>query len=244
MIKAFRILALAGVIAAVLLVAFWRMTVDEQARTIAELRAMQAEMEARLAEREAMIDRLSRSRRIAHIEVIDQDDNAAVGDGRTTVRFIELDDQGAELARQIFTIPGHVLYVDAWTVKFRHADVASGHPLLGRSLVLLRKIYSERMPPREGLEIDTPGAVPPGYAASEAGRFEQRLWSQFWEIATDARLADQLGVRVAQGEVVYKPVAAGERYELTIDASGGMSLTPLEAADAETEPMSMTLADS
>lgn len=244
MMKALRILATGGVLAALVLLAFWRFTVDEQARIIAELHAMQAEMEERLAERDAMIDRLSRSRRIAHLEVVDQDDDAPAGRGRTTVRLIELDESGAELARQDFSVPGNVVYVDAWTVKFQPEDVAAGHPLLGRSLVLLRRIYSDRMAPRDGIEIDTPGAIPPGYAASEAGRWEQQLWSQFWEIATDAVLAERLGVRVAQGEAVYKRMARGERYELTIDAAGGMNLRPLEAADELTEQMSITLADS
>jgi hypothetical protein len=36
-----------------------------------------------------------------------------------------------------------------------------------------------------------------------------------------------MGVRVAQGEAVYKPVKMGQSYELVVDAVGGMSLTPL-----------------
>jgi hypothetical protein len=125
------------------------------------------------------------------------------------------------------TIPGGVLFIDAWTVKFSQEDVAAGHPLHGRTLVLLRRIYSDRMPPRDGIAIDTPGAVPAGYAASEMGKFEMGVWEQFWDIAADAALAERIGVRVAQGEVVYKPVRAGQRYELVVDAAGGMNLTPV-----------------
>jgi hypothetical protein len=36
-----------------------------------------------------------------------------------------------------------------------------------------------------------------------------------------------MGVRIAQGEAVYKPVRTGETYELLVDAAGGMSLKPL-----------------
>ena len=151
---------------------------------------------------------------------------------QTSLQFIELDDKGAELARQTFTIPGNVLFVDAWTVKFDPEHVAEGHPLMGKTLVLLRRIYSDRLEPRAGFPIDTPGAIPPGYAATDAGKFEKRIWENFWKIATDADMARQLNVRVAQGEAVYLPVQAGHTYELIVDASGGMSLMPLPVDDS------------
>jgi hypothetical protein len=94
------------------------------------------------------------------------------------------------------------------------------------------------MAPVEGFPIDTPGAVPPGYAVGEMGRFEQRLWEQFWQIAGDAKLAASMGVRVAQGEAVYKPIASGQAFELTVDSVGGMSLTPLLRPPADNETLS------
>jgi hypothetical protein len=214
-------------LSAVVLVVFWRLSVDQAQKTIAELAQLNQQMQAQVAQREAMIERLSRTRRIAHIEVPYQQLDDAGRIIQTDLRFIELDDEGTELARQEFSIPGDVVFIDAWTVKFDHERVAEGHPLMGRTLVLLRRVYSERMSPAEGLLIDTPGAVPPGYAASDMGKFEKRLWEIFWEIATDAKLAQEMGVRVAQGEAVYKPVRAGQRFELIVDAAGGMSLTPL-----------------
>lgn len=208
---------------------YWRVSSDEATRVMEELRALNADMQQRLAEREAMLDRLARARRLAHIEVKRQRRDDAGGVQDTTILFIELDEAGSELDRQLFTVPGDVLFVDAWTVKFPPRQVAEGHPLLGRTLVLLRRIYSDRMAPRDGFPIDTPGAVPPGYAAEEPGRLEQRLWRDFWQLAGDRDLADAMGIRVAQGEAVYKPVRAGQRYELVVDAAGGISLTPLPA---------------
>ena len=98
--------------------------------------------------------------------------------------------------------------------------------------MLLRRIYSDRMAPKDGFVIDTPGAVPPGYAVGEAGNYQKRLWEQFWQLATDAQLAAATGVRVAQGEAVYKPVRLGQWYELIVDGVGGMNLMPLPADDA------------
>ena len=39
-------------------------------------------------------------------------------------------------------------------------------------------------------------------------------------------------VVTAQGEAVYKPVRTGQRYELVVDAAGGMSFMPLPDAPA------------
>jgi hypothetical protein len=70
----------------------------------------------------------------------------------------------------------------------------------------------------------------------EVASFEKRLWEQFWEIATNPRLAAAMGVRVAQGEAVYKPLRMGQVYELIVDAAGGMSLRPLPADDVDELP--------
>ena len=120
--------------------AYWQLMLDHQAKTIKELQTLNEQMQQNLAEREAMIDRLSRNRRIAHVQVTDQMQGEAGAITQTSLQFIELDDKGAELARQTFTIPGNVLFVDAWTVKFDPEHVAEGHPLMGETLVLLRRI--------------------------------------------------------------------------------------------------------
>ncbi len=201
-------------------------------RTIREMEQIQQQMEQKLAAREAMLERLGRSRRAAHIQVLDQQPGPGGEVARTSFAFIELDEQGREIARQLFDVPGDVLFVDAWSIKFSHVDVAGGDPLRGRSLVLLRRVYSDRMAPSEGYAIDLPGAVPPAYAAGEVAEFEKRLWEQFWKLATDPEAAEAAGVRVAQGEAVYKPLRNGATYELVVDAAGGMSLTPLRPKGA------------
>ncbi len=228
-----RTLIIGLVLAGVAGVFYWQYTQHLQLRTEAELRELREEMAAEIAAREAMIERLSRSRRLGRVDVTDQtraDDGEVID---TTVRLIELDEKGAELARQTFTVPGDVVFIDALTVKFDREAVALGHPLMAETIVLLQRVYSDRLPPREGRPIDMPGAVPAGYAGTEIGQFEQRLWSQFWTLATDSRAAARLGVRVAQGEAVYKPMRTGESYDLEVDAAGGVNLTP---RDREADP--------
>lgn len=223
-----RTILLSAIGTVVVLFAFMQIRSDVKDRQIRELRAMTERMEAMLAQKEAMLERLARDRRVAHIDVLSQEVDPDTGTIiTTTVMFIEVDDRGRELARRTMTIPGGVLFVDCWTVKFHNEDVAIGHPLRGRTLILLRRLYSDQLAPRDGLTLDTPGAIPAGYAGSEAAVFEQQIWAQFWHIATDPQLARELGVRIAQGEVVYKPVRAGEAFVLAVDAAGGMNLVPL-----------------
>jgi hypothetical protein len=210
-------------------------------RQVAELeRAVEAERELRAR----VLERLGRARRLARVEVLKQhraDDaqarplspssaaempSAALV---TTLEFVELDEAGREIGRRRVTVPGTTMFLDAWTVRFPQDAIAEGDPLRGRSITLLRRIYSDRMPPADGVAIDTPGGVPDGYAASEGARFEQAIWKRFWSLATDPEAAREAGIRVAQGEAVYKPVAAGQRYELELEASGGLVLRPLAA---------------
>ena len=220
-----RITLLTSILAGLVLLGYWRVSVDLKQREIHELKALNLQMQSQLEARAAMIARLDRSKRIAHIQILDQRKDSSGQITETDLLFVELDDTGREIARQAITIPGNVLYIDAWTVKFKQEDVAEGHPLRGRTLVLLRRIYSDRLAPRDGIEIDTPGAVPSAYAVSEFAEFQKQLWKHFWDIATDKELAANMGVKVAQGEAVYKPVRTGEVLELIVDAAGGMNLS-------------------
>jgi hypothetical protein len=111
--------------------------------------------------------------------------------------------------------------------------VARGDALRGRSLALFRRVYGDNQAPEDGYWLNTPGDVPDVYRLSEQpSAFEQQLWEDFWSYATDPELAGSAGVRVAQGEAVYAPMAAGEEWTLTLDADGGLNLVKTGATTA------------
>ena len=217
------VIAFGGVVSACI----WFGLIDRERALRAQIGRLEARMAQEIETRDQMIQRLQRTHRRARIEVLDQQLDGRGVAAETLVRFIELDEGGAELARQEFDIPGDVLFVDAWTVRFEHDRVAHADPFAGQTLVLFRRIYSDRVPPREGFAIDTPGGIPEGYALSEEARFERAVWRGFWNIAADPGRADELGIRVAQGEAVYRPVGAGEAFDLVVEAAGGMTLVPV-----------------
>lgn len=210
-----------------------------RANASADLAFLQAEND-RLREQqkmlEAMVDRLATSRRVAHIVVTDQQRDPRGGIIQTSLRFVELGEDEERLAVQDFTIPGGVAFFDGLVIKFDPDDVAHGHPLRGQSIVLMRRVYSERQAPADGMPIDTPLSIPAAYRPeTEAAEFERALWSQFWRLASDPDFANERGVRVAQGEAVYKPMRPGVLYELTIDAIGGLNLVAKPLPDAVAE---------
>lgn len=207
-------------------IAWW--TTDRENRLREEIAGIESRMAAEIAVRDAAIDRLGRDRRIARLEVLDQSQDQDGEGAWTDLRFIELDDEGRELASREMRLPGRVIYVDAWTARFPMESVASAtDPFRDQTIVLLRRIYSDQIPPREGIPIDTPGGIPDGYAGSDQARFEQAIWSRFWTLASDPDAARRSGIRVAQGEAVYKPMQPGETYELRVEAAGGMTLIPI-----------------
>ena len=224
-----RVASIAVVLGGVVIggLAWW--TLDRESRLRAEIADLESRMAAEVAARDAAIERLGRDRRLARIEVLDRIEGSPGEDPRTALRFIELDDDGRELARRDLEVPGEVVHIDGWTARFPAGKVASGDdPLRDRTLVLLRRIYTDAMAPRDGVLLDTPGAIPDGYAGSEGVRFQQAIWNRFWTLATDPDAARAAGLRVAQGESVYKPMRPGDVFELRVEAVGGMTLIPLE----------------
>ncbi|MBL1216558.1 MAG: hypothetical protein D8M59_03595 [Planctomycetes bacterium] len=187
---------------------------------------------------EMMVERLTSVRRMAQIIVTDQHTDPVTGSVLFTALLIaELDENGRVCNRSQVTIPGRIAYFEGLVVKFEPDCVATAEPLRGHSLALLRRVYSESLAPDQGFPLDTPGSIPGAYRTHSpaAAEFEQMLWSRFWTLANDPAMAAELGVRVAQGEAVYKPMLPGRLYELTIDAIGGLNLETRPLPEAVSE---------
>ena len=67
-----RITLLTSILAGLVLLGYWRVSVDLKQREIQELKALNLQMQSQLEARAAMIARLDRSKRIAHIQILDQ----------------------------------------------------------------------------------------------------------------------------------------------------------------------------
>jgi hypothetical protein len=193
-----------------------RQLIEEQTQHIQELRV-------RLA-------LLKIDHRVARIEVVSQEE--LPGDPPrtvTTVRFIELDQEGNPVGtEQEVTIEGKRLYLESLVIKFEDDYVEAGEFLRGTSLCLFKRVFSERVAPDDGTEIDSRSQHPDRYmdGDSEDEMFRAELWQKFWDYANDPQAAEEKGVRAIHGEAPFMEVRPGRSYRVELRASGGLSIRP------------------
>jgi hypothetical protein len=171
-----------------------------------------------------VILRLTSERRVADVIVTDQH---AVGDTlSTSIIFVEYGRDGSSLPARHFTLMGKMVHLDAMVVKFDGKFVADNDQLRGHSVALFTRVYGDDTAPVQGAIIDEPGKVPEPYRAANGtvSPFEQQLWQNFWRLADDDSYRNSMGVRVAQGEGVWRPFEPGKLYTITLEAAGGLNI--------------------
>ena len=218
-----------AVLGASLAVTSWLIR-DSEAKRLRD-RLEQLEQERRVLTE--VVDRLSREERVAEVIVVGQERDPDNHIASTRIQFIELDRDGHPLVPREFCLPGRVVYFDGLVIKFDEKYVAAGDPLRGKSIMLFRRVFSELISPRDGPLIDGDGEIPDVFRVNaNPSEFEKKLWRQFWSYVSDPQLAKQDGIRVAQGEAVYAPMAAGQRWTLTLESDGGLNLRLIAPASA------------
>lgn len=197
-----------------------------------------AEKIQRIEKLETAMHLLKTDQRLAQLKVlsIDKDENGQAVSSQ--LEFVELSPSGDPLSPpKRFTLPGDLIYIDNWVVKFEDAYVEKADIERGTSLVLFRRIFSEKQLPSQGVSLDEIGMRPQAYARGGAmSEFEKRLWGEFWEFANDSKKAAELGIRAANGEAISIQVREGMSYNLRLRSSGGLSFQPVSEQPASTQP--------
>lgn len=60
--------------------------------------------------------------------------------------------------------------------------------------------------------------------------FEKKIWGDFWNIANNEMVAEELGIRAAHGQAVSMKMQKGKSYKVQLRASDGLSILPDEKA--------------
>jgi hypothetical protein len=165
--------------------------------------------------------------RVARFTTIDQTTDST-GQVTTLIEFAELDDRGEpiEPAKQ-FKIPGDTVYIDGWVVKFEDKYVETADLERGTSLLLFKRIFGSGQRPDDGYPLDEIGLAPRAYARDgQVNEFEKRIWNDFWAIANNPELAQQLGIRAAHGGAPSMKVEKGKSYKILLRASGDPTIVP------------------
>ncbi|MEM7314117.1 MAG: hypothetical protein AAF497_13300 [Planctomycetota bacterium] len=171
--------------------------------------------------------------RVAEIRVLRQS-GEPTGNGMVTeFQFQELDKHGQPVdAGRTFQIVGDLVYVDYWVVKFEDELIEQADSEHPTSICLFHRIFGEFQQPYEGFTLDQIGQRPSVYGRNQmVTDFEQRIWSDFWNISNNRELASQMGIRAAHGEAVAARLRPGRTYRVTLRASGGLSIRPVAHAN-------------
>ena len=175
--------------------------------------------------------------RRAQLEVISQ---VKTGFGETfnRLRFTELDPQGGVIGEQrIVEIIGDEVYIDTLVIKFEDHFIEQEDPLRGKALLVFRRIFTNRVKPDEGYDLDRNGVAPALYAARTAPTaFEKNLWTRFWEVANNEELAKRSGVKAMHGQAISGRLLPNQIYTLLMRATGEVILTPPKAPQSSETP--------
>jgi hypothetical protein len=209
--------------------------IKEKDGRIVELDQKVEEGEQRIDQLETSLHLLTVDHRVAQLTVVDQTTDPESQKTRSTIEFVEVNDEGAPIDEpRTFDIEGDLVYVDFWIVKFDEKYVEQADVDRSTSICLFRRIFGEYQEPKDGYVLDEVGSRPHAYArGGKPSEFEQSIWNDFWNIANDPEKAQEKGIRAAHGEAVATRLRKGKKYRVVLRASGGLSITPIVEASEE-----------
>lgn len=184
-------------------------------------------------EKQALQDyarRLAAQRRVAQVEVVRQQPSQ---DGRvlTTLMWQEIGAGGVLGKPLAVEVYGAQIYLEALVLKFHSELVGEGDPVRGQSLALFRRIFGDQQAPETAAALDRAARPPVDSDPRQADPVHDRLWGLFWKLVDEPALAREYGVRVAQIEAPAAPMKPGDRWEVSLDAAGGLNLKRLIAVN-------------
>jgi hypothetical protein len=205
-----------------------RVAVEQVEKLSSELKEKNVQIE----KLETAMHLLKTDQRLAQLRVIGIQRDDAGKALKSIMEFVELSPHGDPLSPpKPIELPGDLIYIDNWIVKFDDKYVEKGDVERGTSLCLFRRIFSEDILPSEGIPLDEIGMRPQAYArGSKLSDFEKQLWNDFWEFANEPQKAAQMGIRAANGEAVSIKVREGKAYNISLRSSGGLSIEPIDRA--------------
>ncbi|MCC6758927.1 MAG: hypothetical protein IT395_04800 [Candidatus Omnitrophica bacterium] len=176
-----------------------------------------------------VIMRLTADSRIAQVIVSDVRYNPITQKHMTTIKFQEFDSRRHPMEPRYFTFSGNLIQFQSLVVRFDDIHVKNADALRGKSAYLFWKVFVLDGPNTQEYVISPVNEIPPGYKApSPRNRFEDAIWSEFWNIALNPRKAGQRGIKSAQIEAPGTKFIPGLLYTIKIEHNGGMRIDASE----------------
>ena len=204
-----------------------------------ELAAMAADLQTKVEKIERLetsMRLLKLNHRIARLHVVDQQTDPETEKIETTIEFYEVNDEGEAVddRRREFKLEGDRVYVECLVAKFEDKYIEQSDLDRSTAICLFQRIFGEYQKPQEGFVLDEIGTSPTSYArGGKMSEFEQKIWDDFWNIASDRKKAAELGIRAAHADAPSTKVEKGKTYELELRSTGGFTLKPVAVASSE-----------
>lgn len=180
----------------------------------------------RIRELQAVVRNLERRVRVADVRVTE------VKNGMTKLLFMYYDptEPGSVSTTQEISIAGTDIYFDAIVLNFRYSEIESGSET---NIAIPYRVFSDVVPQNEGIvlsALDEDG-VPLAFKRPDDGVYgiapevyRRRLAELVSMARTDEAARKEGIVRSLYGSALHKRVAAGDKIELWLEQSGGMTL--------------------
>lgn len=192
------------------------------------IQKVEASMEAseRIKELQAVLRNMERSLKVAEIRVLSTQND------RTTfeITFFDPANQSSIAETRTISIEGRDIYIDAIVLNFDYSEIAAGRRV---NIAIPYRVFSDQVPQINGIRlggVDSQG-IPYMFHRSDEDVYglapevyRQRL-AELVQLASSEESARPAGiVRSLYGSALHRRVSTGDRLELRLEQTGGLTL--------------------
>ncbi|MCA1951084.1 MAG: hypothetical protein LDL24_10965 [Treponema sp.] len=217
--------ALAANLPVLLVVAVLSVSVVAIGETVKKVESS-LEAASRIKELQTVLRNLERSLKVAEIRVLSTQND------RTTfeITFFDPANQQSIAETKTISIDGRDIYIDAIVLNFDYSEIASGRRV---NIAIPYRVFSDVVPQINGISlggVDSKGIPYMFHRADDdiygiAPEVYRERLAELIKISSNESSARSAGiVRSLYGSALHRRVSAGDRFELRVEQTGGLTL--------------------
>ncbi|GAB1484462.1 hypothetical protein MASR2M78_32800 [Treponema sp.] len=180
----------------------------------------------RIQELRTLVKNLDRSIKVADIRVLSSDERGT----RLSLDYFDPSGKQGAGESQVLSIRGTDIYFDSIVLNFEYSELSDGKQV---NIAIPYRIFSDEIAQNEGIALGAFDAEGIPYAFHRSDEdiyglspaiYHQRLTELMALIHTDESARSAGIVRSLYGSAVHKKVSAGDRLEVRIEQTGGLTV--------------------
>ncbi|MDR1429143.1 MAG: hypothetical protein LBI85_02545 [Spirochaetaceae bacterium] len=180
----------------------------------------------RVKELSLLVRNLERSIKVADVEILSYRNGVTV----LALDFFDPSKGGGAVERKELSIAGRDIYIDAMILNFDYSEIGQGRRV---NLAIPYRVFSEAIPQAEGIPLGAADLLGIPYIFNRSDTdiyglapdvYRRRLM-EFVELVRDEKAAREEGiVRSVYGSAVHRRTNPGDRFEIRVEQTGGITL--------------------